>query len=1159
MSLQPLVSCIMPTANRPRFVPQAIRYFLAQDYTDKELLILDDGEENIEDLVPESPQIRYIRKSARQTIGAKRNTACDVANGEIIVHWDDDDWSAPWRLNYQVRELLQSEADVCGLDRVLFVEPKTSRAWEYLYQRGGQPWVYGATLCYRKSFWCRNPFPAVGVGEDARFVWNARGARVLALSENGFYVGLIHESNTSPKQVSDPCWRPKPLAEVQNIMGREWDIYSAANSVSSVMEIADEPKALVSAAYGIGDILRITPLISVLHSLGYQVDVLLAPDYPETIELIRGAPAVNRLFYYPDIRRNRGTQPLPQVETEQYEIAAFTVWSAPFSRWIKAKVTHTFSQEEWLRAGDIASVEKIVRALGWHGPLPEPFALPSDRNFDLAPGTIALHPGCKPDWPWKKWHGFDELAGLFPQVVVIGSDSDLDNRGTYFNRMFEWPAHVKNFVGQLSLVDTGALIKQCVALVSNDSGLMQLGVALGVPTFGIFGITSPEREIIPSRWMYPITKGLTCEPACRRQAWGRRDCDRHLECLKSLSPQEVVERITEKLDFTRHTAPTTRSGESMDKISVNYYGYVFDATGYGQASRAYIHALHAAGVKVSVADIGSQPSQVQDDLVRSLIDKDPDADFQLFHGIPPQWAHLAYPLRNVIGVTVWETDSMPQRWRNPLTHAIDVWLPCTFNVEVFSRDLKRPAFRLPHVLLSNGEQEIGRLSNDLERLGVRREDFVFYSVFEWQDRKNPQGTIEAFIRAFPKESSAILLLKTNPGALTAANHTLAELRTNTALEGRVILCCEAWSEAQLHDLHNRGDCYVSLHKGEGWGYPLFEAVARGKPVVATGFSGPMDYLNGESHCLVRYDLAQVQQPYIYYQPTMHWAEPDIGHASEGMRQIYERRGNIDNSRASVADNIRTAHSSAAIGAMACARLMSLLRCTNRSKWERLMHRERATLVRPTLPIPGEWYDEGYFEFGLKSNWDQGYTWPLFKGVFEDTAVYLLEMFPEANTFLDVGCAKGFLVRALRERGKEAFGFDHSPWAIEHCEPSVRTYLTLRSAEEAIYERSFDVVTAFSVFEGLTEPQIDLVLRRARAWAKQALIAFIPTLTEVSIAGNSAGNGDLSHITLNTRDWWHQKFVKAKWRQDALHRIVERRCRSHSLPARMGWEIYVYAP
>jgi hypothetical protein len=170
--------------------------------------------------------------------------------------------------------------------------------------------------------------------------------------------------------------------------------------------------------------------------------------------------------------------------------------------------------------------------LGWQGPLPEPFAMTSGRRFNLPEGTIALHPGCKIGWPWKKWHGFDELARLLPQVAVIGTAGDLDNRASYFARPFDWPGRAQDFVGKLSLGDTGALIGQCAALVSNDSGMMHLGVALGVPTFGIFGITSPQREAIPSRWMTPISKGLPCEAPCRQQAWGRRDCEHHLECLK---------------------------------------------------------------------------------------------------------------------------------------------------------------------------------------------------------------------------------------------------------------------------------------------------------------------------------------------------------------------------------------------------------------------------------------------------------------------------------------------------------------------------------------------------------------------------------------------------------------------------------------------------
>ena len=176
----------------------------------------------------------------------------------------------------------------------------------------------------------------------------------------------------------------------------------------------------------------------------------------------------------------------------------------------------------------------------------------STRRFDLPRDTIALHPGCKPSWPWKKWHGFDQLATLFPNVAIIGTRSDLDNGRTYFERPFHWPDHVHDFVGKLDLRDTAALISQCAALVSLDSGMMHLGVALRVPTFGIFGITSPGRECIPSPYMIPITKRLCCEPACRRLPWGRRDCDRHLACLKSLTAQEVAAHVIAILRVIGH-------------------------------------------------------------------------------------------------------------------------------------------------------------------------------------------------------------------------------------------------------------------------------------------------------------------------------------------------------------------------------------------------------------------------------------------------------------------------------------------------------------------------------------------------------------------------------------------------------------------------------
>jgi ADP-heptose:LPS heptosyltransferase len=1152
----------MPTANRRQFVAQAIRLFLMQDYPHKELLILDDGEDSVANLIPSHRQVRYMRRTVRQNVGAKRNLACEEAHGEIIVHWDDDDWSAPWRLSYQVGELIDSGSDVCGLDRVFFLDPKKQRAWEYVYPPGSAPWVHGGTLCYRKHFWRRNQFPEVNVGEDSQFLWNARDASIKPLTENGFFVGLVHGLNTSPKQTNDLRWQPRTTKMIADLMGREGERYVGGSTLAS-----ERPSALVSAASGIGDIIRCSPLIRVLFRLGYEVDVLLAADYPETANLLRGAPEIRRIIEYPDLRRNQGAQSISELAGSEYEIATFTTWSAPLARWVKARQSHTFAQTEWLAKGDIFCVDKIARAVGWQRELPTPFVMPSARKFDLPPRTVALHPGCKLEWPWKRWHGFEGLARLIPNVVILGTQADLDNSQTYFKKNFEWPLHAADFVGKLDLADTAALISQCAALVSNDSGLMHIGVALGVPTFGVFGITNPEREIIPSRWMIPLSKGLPCEPACRRQAWGRRDCEHHLECLKSLTPEEVAERIqaevrqieTDVEALTNGPALLTGTFIEMPSrvVRLNYYGYVFDASGYGQAARAYIHAMHRAGIKISVVDIGGQPSQVKDDLVASLLGVDHGADFNLFHGIPPQWARLAYPLRNVIAMTVWETDTMPQQWRNPLTHALDVWLPCAFNVEVFSHALGRPVFRLPHVFEPALDSERGPAPPELERLGLHEGDFVFYSILEWQERKNPRGMMEAFLRAFPDECDAVMVLKTNPGAAAVAAHTMNEVRRLCNSRARIVMCCEGWDNKVIRALHQRGDCYVSLHKGEGWGYPLFEAACLGIPVVATDYSGPKDYLSAEFHWLVRHRPIPVQQPYAYYHPSMRWAEPDLEHASEGIRWSYDNQAQARARARQAGSELTRAYLPEIIGSTAKSRLLTLLHCTDPARSVALRRQDYAVGMKPPRPIPGNWYNADYFEYGLKSNWDKGYNWSLFKGLFEETAAYLAEMFPEARSFLDVGCAKGFLVRTLRERDLEAWGFDHSPWAIGSADSAVKPFLLCADVATASYDRQFDILVAMSLFEGLTEEQIHSFLSHSRAWTRHALFATI--VTREPNSQDDSNDHDLAHITMRDRLWWHERFLEAGWRQDPLHRIVQRLCQKHALVARMGWQVYLYLP
>jgi glycosyltransferase involved in cell wall biosynthesis len=224
MTHEPLVSCIMPTRDRPQFAPLAIEYFRRQTYPAKELIVLDDGEQPVGHLMPEDPQVRYVRLEKRTSLGAKRNLACELAQGEIIAHWDDDDWTADWRLAYQHRMLLDAQADLCGLSSLLFHNPQTSETWRYVYPSGGSTWVAGGTFCFRKDFWRRNPFQPIDIGEDTRFVMGQHRQKVLALPDERFYVAMIHPRNTSPKRCTGARWQ-RYAGDLAAIMGEDLGRY----------------------------------------------------------------------------------------------------------------------------------------------------------------------------------------------------------------------------------------------------------------------------------------------------------------------------------------------------------------------------------------------------------------------------------------------------------------------------------------------------------------------------------------------------------------------------------------------------------------------------------------------------------------------------------------------------------------------------------------------------------------------------------------------------------------------------------------------------------------------------------------------------------------------------------------------------------------------
>lgn len=222
----PMVSCIMPTKDRGHHVAMAINYFLRQDFEDAELVVVDDGEIPVRTLIPDHPRVRYHFLDRRVTLGEKRNICCELARGKIILHWDDDDWYANWRLSYQLAHLLNSGRQISGVNNMYYADPLAGKAWLFAFPAQFGNWVAGGSFCYYKSFWQQHPFPSVNDGEDTQLITKIDSEQTLILERFDFYVGRVHGHNTSVKKTDELLWHTQPISTIEAIIGDDFGVWS---------------------------------------------------------------------------------------------------------------------------------------------------------------------------------------------------------------------------------------------------------------------------------------------------------------------------------------------------------------------------------------------------------------------------------------------------------------------------------------------------------------------------------------------------------------------------------------------------------------------------------------------------------------------------------------------------------------------------------------------------------------------------------------------------------------------------------------------------------------------------------------------------------------------------------------------------------------------
>jgi Glycosyltransferases involved in cell wall biogenesis len=201
-----MVSAILPTRARRDLAALAVESFLSQTYPDKELVVLDDKADPSFPQGIAHPLIRYQLHEKRLSIGQKRNALCHLAKGELICHFDSDDWSHPGRIAHQLKLLLDSGKALCAYHSILFYG-YGDRVTRY----PGKPGVnLGSSYLYKKQWWATHPFSEKDrPAEDWAFIKAALEEKELvSVDGTDYLVARIHEGNTCKK--SPGGFQPQP-------------------------------------------------------------------------------------------------------------------------------------------------------------------------------------------------------------------------------------------------------------------------------------------------------------------------------------------------------------------------------------------------------------------------------------------------------------------------------------------------------------------------------------------------------------------------------------------------------------------------------------------------------------------------------------------------------------------------------------------------------------------------------------------------------------------------------------------------------------------------------------------------------------------------------------------------------------------------------------
>lgn len=361
--------------------------------------------------------------------------------------------------------------------------------------------------------------------------------------------------------------------------------------------------------------------------------------------------------------------------------------------------------------------------------------------------------------------------------------------------------------------------------------------------------------------------------------------------LVRILPMSLLRRVKDAL-YERQVNQVKRETKGYKKgvypTGINLIGCIRAEIGLGQSCRLVAGELKASGMEFTIKDMALDGSlRAEDHSFDAHIDERVQYDINLVH-LEPVDLMMAYPElgsetwahRYTIAFWLWELEEFPKRWRKAIDLVDEIWTPSEFASDSVRRVTNKPVYTIPYCVTAKTREGCNR-----EYFHLPEDKFLFLAMYDTNstmDRKNPIGVIQAFQEAFGPENQDVgLVLKMN-------NPRPEDLEAIQAmLPGYENIYCitEILDKDVVNSLIACVDVFVSLHRAEGFGLVMAEAMLNGTPCIATNWSSNTEFMNEKVACMVDYSMTVLEKDSPPYEKGAKWAEPEIGQAAKYMKQL----------------------------------------------------------------------------------------------------------------------------------------------------------------------------------------------------------------------------------------------------------------------------------